>query len=89
MASWEALTAIGTILGTAIGFGVAHGKLRQRVSDMNRQILVNTAKITEIEKEAGTSEGDRREIMAKLDNLTDGQKEMRELLIRHIERREA
>ena len=84
MASWESVTALST-LGVAIVTGaVAYGRLRQRVIDMGKQTEDNSKRIDACEGKVNDNEGDRREIMAKLANLVDGQKEMRDLLIKHI-----
>ena len=84
MPSWESVTALSTLGVTIITGAVAYGKLRQRVADMGKQIVINTQRVANCEEKASSSEGDRREIMAKLENLVSGQKEMRDLLIQHI-----
>ena len=87
MPSWESVTALSGLMVAVITGSVAYGKLRQRVSDMGKQVSINTGRLSRVEEKTSDGEGDRREIMAKLDNLADGQKEMRDLLLNHITER--
>jgi len=88
MASWEAITSLSGVASLLVGGSVAYGKLRQRVTDMGKQVAANTVRLTKVEERANDGEGDRREIMAKLENLVDGQKEMRDLLLQHITKKD-
>ena len=87
MPSWESVTALSGLMVAVITGSVAYGRLRQRVSDMGKQVTVNSSRLTTVEGKTNDGEGDRREIMAKLDNLAEGQKEMRDLLLNHITER--
>ena len=87
MPSWESVTALSGLMVAVITGSVAYGRLRQRVSDMGKQVTMDSSRLTVIEGKTNDGEGDRREIMAKLDNLAEGQKEMRDLLLNHITER--
>jgi hypothetical protein len=84
MASPESIAALCTVGVTVVGGAIAFGRLRQRVIDMGKEVTSNTKRVAGCEEKASNNEGDRREIMTKLDNLVKGQDEMRTLLIKHI-----
>ena len=56
MPSWESVTALSTLGVTIITGAVAYGKLRQRVADMGKQIVINTQRVANCEEKASSSE---------------------------------
>lgn len=77
MPSWESVTALST-LGVAIVTGsVAYGRLRQKVSDMGKQVGVNTGKIAVIDQRLNDGDGDLKVIVVKIDNLLSNQSDLK------------
>ena len=96
MVSWESiatLISIGTVVATG---SVAYGRLRQRVVDMGKQIIVNTTKIGSIDSLQHESDSDLKVIRVKMDNLLSNQSDLKQQMIvmddrlrKHCEARDA
>jgi hypothetical protein len=94
MVSWEAITALSGLGVTIITAAIAYGRLRQRVSDMGKQIATNTARIEAGAKRLSDGDSDLKVIGVKIDNMLTNQvdfkqqmKEMDDRLRRHCEER--
>ena len=78
MASWEAVTALGTLGASIITGSVAYGRLRQKVADMGKQLTISAAKIDDYDKRLYKGDSDLKLISQKIDNLLTNQSDMKE-----------
>jgi len=74
--SWLSISEVGGLLLAVVGFGVAQGKLRQKVSDMGRQLGESVKRVTEVEAKVADNAGKFDVISVKLENILTNQNKM-------------